>query len=149
MVAQQTPVNNQYVNNNQYATTRLDPSYGYSYPTMQQVSNEVVLQRVNSLENINQFYVPPGTSGMFIHNTKPYMFIKTAPSSPLSQPSLETYKLVKVDSMDDDEDILDPTEELRREVKSLKERIAKLESIRSKPAKTKFYGKPKHTAATE
>lgn len=148
MVAQQTPVNNQYVNNNQYAT-RLDPSYGYSYPTMQQVSNEVVLQRVNSLENINQFYVPPGTSGMFIHNTKPYMFIKTAPSSPLSQPSLEIYRLLKVDSMDDDEDILDPTEELRREVKSLKERIAKLESIRSKPVKTKFYGKPKHAAATE
>lgn len=149
MVTQQTPVNNQYMSNNPYATTRIDPSYGYNYPTSQQVSNEVVLQRVNSLENINQFYVPPGTSGMFIHSTKPYMFIKTSPSSPLGQPSLETYKLVKVDSMDDDEDVLDPTEELRREVKSLKERISKLESIHSKPAKTKFYGKPKHAADSE
>jgi hypothetical protein len=88
------------------------------------------------MEAINSYNLLPGNFAMFMHETKPYMFIKTAPLSPLEQPTLDIYKLSKVDRMDNNEESDDY--DIRKELQSLKERIKKLESVRSK---AKFHGK--------
>lgn len=103
-----------------------------SYPS----SGTISLIKVPSMEAINSYNLLPGNFAMFMHETKPYMFIKTAPLSPLEQPTLEIYKLSKVNKMDDTES---DAYDIRKELQSLKERIKKLESIRSK---AKFHGKP-------
>ena len=108
-----------------------------SYPS----SGTISLIKVPSMEAINNYNLVPGNYAMFMHETEPYMFIKTAPLSPLEQPILEIYKLTKVDKMDgknvsDDYDI-------RKELQSMEKRIKKLESVHSK---TKFHSKPRKPA---
>lgn len=97
----------------------------------------ISLIKVPSMEAINNYNLLPGNFAMFMHETRPYMFIKTAPLSPLEQPTLDIYKLSKVDRMDGNAESDDY--DIRKELQSLKERIKKLESVRSK---AKFHAKP-------
>lgn len=106
-------------------------------------TNCITLIKVPSIENVNAFAVPAGSSVSFMHSSKPYMFIKTAPSSPFEAPTLSIFKIVKVDSMDEDEasssnsEYVTRTEynELAKKLRSLEERISSNESVRRKPNK--------------
>ena len=105
--------------------------------------NNVTLIRVSSFDAVKNWQVPPGMALSFIHASRPFMFIKTAPSSPFEQPTIDIFKISKVDSMDDE--LKESSEvpyvtrkeynELKDEIRSLKERMKPNESIYRKPKK--------------
>ena len=121
----------------------------------QQLSSNVVLIKVPSIEAVNNFQVPSGASVSFMHNSKPYMFIKTAPPSPFEQPVVEIFKITKVDSMDDDTNsngeenfvTRKEYEELKRSLRSLEERLTSNEPIYRKSKK--WSGSGKSSSKTE
>jgi hypothetical protein len=104
-----------------------------SQPQQQNQPNSITLIRVPSLDYIKNCNVPAGT---FIHDTLPYMFIKTAPNSPIESAKISIYKLLEVDDMDDtlsnhDDDYVTRKEylELKDSIASLEERINSDESV--------------------
>lgn len=123
---------------------------GYQMPQMQppQMENQyqpsnVVLTKVPSIDVVRNWQVSPGMSVSFIHASRPFMFIKTAPSSPFEQASIEIFKISKVDSMDDEfkESSNEPYvtrqeyDELKNEIRKLEERIRANEPVYRKPKK--------------
>lgn len=104
--------------------------------------NNVILIKVPSIDAVNNFPVPAGNSVSFIHNSKPIMFIKTAPSSPFENPTVDVYKIVKMDGEYAEDKVIEPayvTEDkfksLEDKIKSLEERVANYESVYRKPKK--------------
>ena len=64
---------------------------------------------------------------MFMHDTLPYMFIKTAPTSPIESAKITTYKLIEVTDMEDDLSEHNDTFVTRKEFEELKGSIASIE----------------------
>ena len=80
-----------------------------------------------SIDIVNSYPVSAGASVSFMHENKPYMFVKTAPSSPLEAPTISIFKITKVDSMDETDSESSPEFVTRDEYILLKEEIQKLE----------------------
>lgn len=73
-----------------------------------------------------------------MHDTLPYMFIKTAPTSPIESPTITTYKLIEVNGIEEDSNNPNPNadfvtrkeyQELKDTIQSIEERIKSDESI--------------------
>lgn len=116
-------------------------------PTVQQQNqqqpNSITLLKVPSLDYVKSFPITPGSSGQFMHESEPYMFIKTAPSSPFEAPTITIFKIVKVENMDEvpsvnpESDYVTRKEydELKQTIRNLEERISNNEPVYRKPNK--------------
>lgn len=116
----------------------VQPQIQQTTPQPSQQLNSIVLTKVPSIDVVKQYQVPAGMSVMFMHDTLPYMFIKTAPTSPIESPTITTYKLIEVNGMEEDNNIVNPEaefvtrkeyQELKDAINSIEERIKSDESI--------------------
>ena len=89
--------------------------------------NSIAILKVPSFEVVKNYQVQAGMAQTFMHDTLPYMFIKTAPTSPIEHPKITIYKLLEVESMDEDAPVINDDYVTRKEYLELKKSIASIE----------------------
>jgi hypothetical protein len=93
-------------------------------PQQNQQLNSIIVTRVPSLDYIKSSQVP---AGIYMHDTLPYMFIKSISDSPIDPANIKIYKLIETSDVGDD--LSDPHDDFvtRKEYYELKNSIASLE----------------------
>ena len=117
----------------------------------QQQTSNIVLVKVPSIDVVYNYPVPAGSAMSFMHESKPIMFIKTVPSSPVESARVDVYQIVKMDGEYKENKEIEPTNAYVTEERfdALEDRINGLEeklneSIYRKPKRNWNTTKPEH-----